>query len=167
MEAFPNAKVILTERDPKKWYLSVKNSILYWYLEAHKWPMSLVNSSRVTQFRDMFHKGADGLPHEKDGVFGSTQVSKEKAIKFYEEWNAEVKRTVPKERLFVFRVQEGWEPLCKFLDVPVPNEPFPNANAGGTIKKVVRIQKAKAWAMVLSVPLMVGGVAYAAWKWFS
>lgn len=36
---------------------------------------------------------------------------------------------VPPERLLEYRVQDGWEPLCKFLDVPVPRDmPFPNVN---------------------------------------
>ena len=40
----------------------------------------------------------------------------------------EVKRTIAPERLFVFQVSEGWSPLCRFLDVPVPAEPFPRVN---------------------------------------
>lgn len=42
---------------------------------------------------------------------------------------AEVKRSIPAERLLVFDVAEGWKPLCRFLDVPVPDEPFPRTNS--------------------------------------
>jgi hypothetical protein len=45
-----------------------------------------------------------------------------------EDWNDEVKRTVPAERLLVWQPQDGWEPLCEFLDVAVPDEPLPNVN---------------------------------------
>ena len=37
---------------------------------------------------------------------------------------------VPKDRLLEWTVEDGWEPLCKFLDKPVPDEPFPHVNAG-------------------------------------
>jgi creatinine amidohydrolase/Fe(II)-dependent formamide hydrolase-like protein len=39
-----------------------------------------------------------------------------------------VKRDVPADRLLVWEAREGWEPLCDFLEVPVPREPFPHAN---------------------------------------
>jgi Sulfotransferase domain len=42
--------------------------------------------------------------------------------------NEEVRRTVPAERLLVWSVTEGWEPLCDFLEVPIPEEPFPHVN---------------------------------------
>jgi hypothetical protein len=43
----------------------------------------------------------------------------------------QVKQDVPPERLLVWEVGEGWEPLCEFLDVPVPDEPLPHANDRG------------------------------------
>jgi hypothetical protein len=42
--------------------------------------------------------------------------------------NDAVKAAIPAERLLVWDVTEGWEPLCTFLDVPVPGEPLPHAN---------------------------------------
>jgi hypothetical protein len=45
-------------------------------------------------------------------------------------WNAEVQRTVPADRLLVFDVKDGWELLCHFLGMPVPDTPFPHSNAG-------------------------------------
>jgi hypothetical protein len=50
-------------------------------------------------------------------------------------WNEEVKRTIPKERLLVWDVKEGWEPLCAFLGKPVPSEPFPRNNDGAAFEK--------------------------------
>lgn len=40
----------------------------------------------------------------------------------------EVKANVPADQLLVYEVKEGWEPLCQFLGVPVPPEPFPHVN---------------------------------------
>ena len=42
--------------------------------------------------------------------------------------NQAVREVIPEEQLLVFQVKDGWEPLCKFLDVPVPTEPFPRTN---------------------------------------
>ncbi|MFC6929357.1 sulfotransferase family protein [Actinomadura yumaensis] len=50
------------------------------------------------------------------------------AIEVFERHNAEVRAAIPAERLLVFDVREGWAPLCAFLDVPVPDEPFPRVN---------------------------------------
>jgi hypothetical protein len=47
----------------------------------------------------------------------------------YEQHNDEVQKVIPKERLLVYNVSEGWEPLCAFLRVPVPAEPFPKTNS--------------------------------------
>ena len=39
-----------------------------------------------------------------------------------------VQKNIPADQLLVFRVTDGWEPLCKFLGHEVPAEPFPNVN---------------------------------------
>ncbi|MFL6603934.1 MAG: sulfotransferase [Steroidobacteraceae bacterium] len=43
--------------------------------------------------------------------------------------NAEVQGSLPPNRLLVFDVKEGWEPLCDFLNVPVPHTSFPHSNS--------------------------------------
>ena len=55
--------------------------------------------------------------------------------KFYLDWNEEVKRNVKEENLLVFNVKEGWDPLCKFLDVSQPEQPFPNVNSREAYQK--------------------------------
>merc|ERR1711920_912771 len=56
--------------------------------------------------------------------------------KLYEDWISEVKRSVPAERLLVFNVKEGWEPLCTFLGVPVPSRAFPRVNDGAMMQRL-------------------------------
>lgn len=58
----------------------------------------------------------------------SIYLDKEACIVRYEEHMQEVERHVPKDRLLEMFIAEGWEPLCKFLDVPIPKVPFPHAN---------------------------------------
>ena len=60
---------------------------------------------------------------------------KEASVAYFNNWVEEVKRTVPKEKLLVFNVKEGWEPLCEFLKVPIPDIPFPNTNDSAQMKK--------------------------------
>ena len=52
--------------------------------------------------------------------------------KAYNEHNENVMTKVPSDRLLVWNVKEGWEPLCKFLNHPVPKEPIPHDNKTGT-----------------------------------
>ena len=67
-----------------------------------------------------------------------------------------MKSTVPPDRLLVFSITDGWEPLCKFLDVSVPKEPFPHENAGiKTVEKLM--QKALITDLIkLAWPWLVG-----------
>ena len=61
-------------------------------------------------------------------LFGAVSSGQEAAVQFYQEHVAEVKRIVPKDKLLVFEVKQGWQPLCDFLNVPVPENPFPRIN---------------------------------------
>ena len=62
-----------------------------------------------------------------DRTFGN-DFSEAHMIDVYERHNAEVRRVIPPNRLLVFEAKQGWEPLCKFLGVPVPSAPYPNTN---------------------------------------
>ena len=39
------------------------------------------------------------------------------------------------EKLLIYNVKEGWAPLCKFLEVPIPKEPMPRSNDKGQFVK--------------------------------
>ena len=63
-------------------------------------------------------------------VYGADPREQETDVrKLYLDWNEELKRSIKKENLLVFNVKEGWGPLCKFLGVPEPKQPFPNLNS--------------------------------------
>ena len=46
----------------------------------------------------------------------------------FNKWNKSVQQYIPDENILVYQVKDGWGPLCKFLDKPIPNEPFPYLN---------------------------------------
>ena len=57
----------------------------------------------------------------------------------YEAHNAEVRRRVPRSQLLVYSVDQGWAPLCKFLDLPIPDQPFPNLNDQHMFRRFCRV----------------------------
>jgi hypothetical protein len=61
-------------------------------------------------------------------TMGGGWADKETALAAYRRRTEEVKAAIPPERLLIFDVAEGWEPLCAFLGVPVPDTPFPRTN---------------------------------------
>lgn len=115
--AFPEAKVILTVRDPEKWYESALNSI---------YPVSVRPQAGANPD---FEKGRQmALAVIWEGVFGGRFEDRDHALRLYSEHREAVTREIDSDRLLVFDVRQGWEPLCGFLGVPVPDEPFPRTN---------------------------------------
>ena len=113
---FPQAKVILTIRDPRRWYESAAQSI---YLAASgPAPADPVVARMREVVRDLLW----------DGEFGGRFDDMDHAIEVFNEHNEAVRREISPDRLLVFEVAQGWEPLCAFLGVPVPDGPFPRTN---------------------------------------
>ena len=77
--------------------------------------------------------------------------------------NEEVVRNIPADRLLVFDLSEGWEPLCKFLDKPTPNEPFPHLNEGKNLaaqcRRVLASILTGRWGAARGVLEEMGGTA--------
>ncbi|MAF83695.1 MAG: sulfotransferase [Gammaproteobacteria bacterium] len=119
MDAFPDAVVILSVRDPERWWNSFSKLL------------SLVSKAQYFGFVPMFRKFSAMNVHLVEYVFDGLP-DKDRAIGCYLRHIEDVKEKTPAERLLVYRISEGWEPLCQFLDKPVPNIPFPHANAGIT-----------------------------------
>ena len=111
---YPEAKVILTVRDPERWFQSFTNTILH--------PLTEPLPDHLVAWGTMVRKAI------LDRVFDGNVADKTHVIASYERHNEEVKRAVPRGRLLVYEVAQGWEPLCQFLEAPVPDEPFPMAN---------------------------------------
>ncbi|GAA4633031.1 sulfotransferase family protein [Actinoallomurus vinaceus] len=112
---YPEAKVILSVRDPRSWYESAYESIYRARSFVAGDPLSV-------QRRDVVGRMV------WDGTFGGRFEDAEHAMAVFTEHNDAVRREVPAERLLEFQVKQGWGPLCDFLGVPVPDEPFPRSN---------------------------------------
>ncbi len=113
---YPNAKIILTLRSAESWYKSCQSTIFQAMTGTTDDPV------RVAQ-----QKMARRLV--VDGTFGARIDDAAHTMAVYEKHNEEVRRVIPKERLLVYEIREGWAPLCSFLGLPVPEEPFPRVNS--------------------------------------
>jgi hypothetical protein len=121
LRLYPDAKVILTVRDPDRWYDSARRTIYHVMDAFPRWVFPLVPRMR------RLWKMLDRLIW--DGVFGGRFEDRAHAIQVFNRHNDEVRRVVPADRLLVYEVKEGWGPLCSFLGVPVPEAtPFPHLN---------------------------------------
>ncbi|KAF7193495.1 hypothetical protein HII31_05169 [Pseudocercospora fuligena] len=120
IETYPEAKVILTY-PPKgfdRWHESCCNTIVALRDDITRDAWGLVNhESKLT--RDTFFRSFDAFWR---GDF------KKHAREVFDDHVAEIKALVPPEQLFEYDVTQGWEPLCEFLNVPLPEEEFPSGN---------------------------------------
>lgn len=112
MDYYPEAKVLHTVRDPDKWFDSTQATIFS--------PGSL----------DRFKDGpmAAFLGHIKR-FYGGDLNDRAFMTDFFRRHTERVVATVPPERLLVFNVADGWDPLCAFLGVPTPSTPYPRENS--------------------------------------
>lgn len=128
MAKYPEAKVLLTVRDPEKWYESANDTIYNMNRRRHS-PIASLMLMLLKLTRPGMAFGVRMVGQIVwDGTFHGRFEEKEYAISVFNQHNEEVKRYVPPEKLLVYNVKEGWEPLCAFLNVPVPDVPFPHLN---------------------------------------
>ena len=114
--AYPDAKVLLSSRSAESWWDSISQTILAVLTAPEKWPDEqrewLEMVSRVVIDRSL-----------------GGRTDREGAMAAFEGHEAAVKAAVPDGNVLVFRAKDGWEPLCDFLGVPVPDGPFPRSNS--------------------------------------
>lgn len=124
MAAFPDAKVLLTLRDSEKWYASVMNTI---------WPSSSAGENHEDEERRL---GAEmAFKVIWDPVFDRRMEDKAHVIACYEAHNQRVIDEVPADKLLVYTPGDGWGPLCEFLNVDIPDEPYPKVNTTEEFKE--------------------------------
>ena len=121
---YPDAKVVLTVRDAASWFDSVSETI----------------------FSDQMNVSLAGSPLEavmKGTIFNAFD-DRVKDRSFMTNWfecrNQQVIDTLPPERLLVYAPRQGWEPLCSFLGVPVPDEAFPRVNSRDELSRTSKEQ---------------------------
>ena len=155
MERYPDAKVLLSVRDPERWYESVRNTIFELSSFNSGLGFSRVVFAVVTLFA--FGRSSRGNPVENiiwEGTFDRRFENKAYAIGVFEKHNEEVKRRVPPERLLVYEVRKGWGPLCEFLGVPEPEVPFPRLNDAAQMHRGMQAIRALSVAVPTALALV-------------
>jgi hypothetical protein len=146
---YPDAKIILTVRDPEAWWRSTMDTI---YPARTMVPAYM---KRVIPTTRWYVEYSEKIVW--DGAFDGRFEDKEHAIKVFEQHVADVKATADPDRLLVYNVAEGWGPLCAFLGVPVPDHPFPRSNDSNTMRLAIKL--ARIGYRVIP-PTLAAGAAY-------
>lgn len=115
--AFPDSMVIHTERPEEDWWASYSDTIGKFFEHRESLPLPPPVAAIFETMDKLLVQG----------VFGG--LDRDRSIAAYRRNNEEVRSIIPAERLLVFSPTDGWEPLCGFLDVPVPEIEFPRSNA--------------------------------------
>lgn len=111
-DAYPDAKIILTERDPESWFKSTQATIF---------PNEMPPDDEQP-FNQMYRKVIARL-------FENRMREHDHVIDVFNRHNQTVRDVIPASRLLVYEVAQGWEPLCNFLGVQVPDTPMPKVNS--------------------------------------
>ncbi len=155
MVAFPQAKVIVCPRDAHRWYLSFDRLRRTLFMVRDY--IGFLPRTRAIR------RTIEGLIFTKF-LNGNSEASEADCIEAYEAHNQRVRDTVPDQRLLFFTVDQGWEPLCAFLEVPVPDVPFPHINKSDSeVKKNI----GKAILRDVVYVALAAGFLFAAWKLLS
>lgn len=117
-KAYPDAKVILSVRDPDRWYNSMDSTVR----PVHRWRiwtyLSYISDdcAAFTRFMRVLLRATNGFSRQ-----------------YYVDHNERIRNQVPKDNLLEFQLgKDGWPELCKFLDMPVPEGDYPRVNEGGS-----------------------------------
>lgn len=118
-EFYPDAKILLSTREPEDWWQSIKQTVLLsapTKQTAHTpWEMLIV---------ELFEK-----------KFVGHNPTKQQAIDAYNQHNDEVRKSIASDRLVEWSLGDGWEPLCDALNLPVPQTEFPHLNTAADYRR--------------------------------
>ncbi|CAM9261276.1 unnamed protein product [Discosporangium mesarthrocarpum] len=151
MTVYPEVKVILTIRDMDSWWSSFSGTVLTVVLQFSSGRYLLKRLYRpFRRWHTMVKMLLEGLLEEEE--------AKSRHLRHIEE----VKATVPADKLLVYSVKEGWEPLCTFLEVPVPDVPFPYLNKRSQMQRYLWVMSVVGWVLALLITAgVIGGIALA------
>lgn len=161
MRAYPEAKVLLTvhPKGADAWFDSVMETI---YFTESMWQFKVLEL--LTPFGRKFGPMSRKLIWQH--LHENTMPDRAKATAFYNRHIEDVKAAVPPERLLVFSANQGWAPLCRFLEVAVPNSQFPSVNDRAEFQKIKQGVARGAYMMLgiaaAAAAALVAAIAYLA-----
>lgn len=133
-ESYPDAKILLSVRDAERWFQSTQETIFSPTLQA---------LYAGTKWGEM-------IKATIDDHLGNQMNDKDALIKAFNAHNSAVQAAFGEDRLLVFEASQGWMPLCAFLGVDEPDEPFPHVNSKEEFKAVFRMLRSPIGAKVMN-----------------
>lgn len=118
---YPEAKVILTVRDADKWFDSTIETI-----HSVEFASFIKNSPFGTMIQKTIWDMIDNRMQDRTYM-----------VNFFKNRTSEIIDYIAPERLLVYQVNDGWEPLCTFLNIPVPDTEFPRINSRNETKEML------------------------------
>lgn len=149
----PNVKVILTIRDPHKWaesWLTILPLAFLLEQRPFQW-LKIIQDGQEFVRETMLNVPTNGHPDKYNDI--PTLVAG------FQAWTDFVQATVPPDRLLVFDVRQGWEPLCEFLGKDVPANPFPHINDRVVVDTIIKCFQIITWIwpLLIALPVIVAG----------
>ncbi|KAJ6786534.1 hypothetical protein PWT90_08192 [Aphanocladium album] len=163
IEAYPNAKIVVVQRDFDSWWNSYQTALLDNIFAARLWLI-------IWLIRNVLRSRAvDAMIKVNYGLFHARNIDeiKANARTTYDEYYRNIREKIPAERRLEYKMGDGWEPLCAFLGKDVPDVPFPRLNDSANRKQG---QKASEYAVFLTsaktmavLAVGVGAIGTALW----
>ena len=125
---YPDSIVVLSTRDPEKWWTSANETIFK-------------SISQISEEHKDWHEMIDAMMANR---FTPDLTDKDACIAAFNRHNEEVRRLAPKNRFLEWQAGDGWEPLCRALNLPIPDEPFPHVNTKDEFLERIRAREAEA-----------------------
>ncbi|KAI7339521.1 hypothetical protein KC315_g1182 [Hortaea werneckii] len=167
LEAYPEAKVVLVERDVDAWWKSFSEGILPGlYSKKVDFIVNYVEPAVGPRTAHACRKMYGGYLGSGWGP-EQVEVIKANAKDRYREHFRRIREVVPKERLLNYELGSGWGPLCEFLDKPVPDVPFPRVNEAEIVQRRIKgatsetmMGGLRALGLYVIAPMAVVGAAW-------
>ncbi|TPP67425.1 putative nad dependent epimerase/dehydratase, partial [Fasciola gigantica] len=144
--------VILTTRNPEIWLTGVRRTILpRKVLAPRPWSFYFIrNIIGLKPLQDMYlNTWRRALGQDVDFTDDTAMLNG------FIAWTERVKKTISPKRLLVYDISEGWEPLCQFLQKPVPTEPFPHLNEYKEMRRLFRLERRAGALLQWGLPTLI------------
>jgi Sulfotransferase domain len=137
LDVYPDAKVLLSVRDGDAWAASMRDTI-WGHFYSDELFMHLSEARRKVDPKWDAYIDMCIEMWRRSGLIWSEELDLDWMSAAVDRYHADVQRNVPADRLLVWTAKDGWEPLCEFLEVPVPDQPFPHLNDSETyVQRVI------------------------------
>ncbi|KAL8762519.1 MAG: hypothetical protein Q9184_001479 [Pyrenodesmia sp. 2 TL-2023] len=165
LQCYPDSKVVLVERDIERWFKSFDDGVISAIWNPIIRAIAQLDSRFVGRLGSTSERWTAGWMEAH-----SKREMQDKARGKYREHYAMVKRVTPPSRLLLFKLDDGWEPLCSFLQRPIPDIEFPRVNESAALSEKIRliarrgVRNAIVSCFKLVVPLTVLAIALWAFR---